>query len=90
MSAKQVRDFVAAHGKPARAVVENIGSAGARLVLVGADGAMGDVIVGTAEAGEKLVGEVDGVELSTWDAQTTAAADIGAAHRRKMANRHQG
>lgn len=39
------RDFVARHGKPSRAVVENIGRVGARVVLVGADGALGDVLV---------------------------------------------
>ncbi|RZS43324.1 hypothetical protein EV193_102303 [Herbihabitans rhizosphaerae] len=87
---KSATAFVAAHGKPARAVVENIGRAGARVVLVGADGVLGDVIVPTPELGETLVEKVAGLELSAWDPETTAAAQIGAAHRRKMATRTKG
>jgi hypothetical protein len=88
---KAAAAFVAAHGKPARAVVQNIGSAGARVVLVGADGAMGDVIVADPEVGEALVARVEGLELSEeWDRETVAAAKIGAAHRAKMAARTRG
>jgi hypothetical protein len=88
---KAAAAFVAAHGKPSRAVVENVGRAGARVVLVGADGAMGDVIVPGPEAGEALVAEVEGLEASEeWDRETVAAAKIGAAHRAKMAARARG
>lgn len=81
------RKFVKAHGKPSRAVVENIGRAGARVVLVGADGALGDVVVPVAATGEALVAAVDDLELSEWDSETVRAAKIGAAHRQKMAGR---
>lgn len=84
---KAATAFVAAHGGSARAVVENIGRAGARVVLVGEDGAMGDVIVAGPAAGEALIERVDGLEAAEWDRETVAATTIGAAHRRKMANR---
>ncbi|WP_370942500.1 hypothetical protein AB5J62_25730 [Amycolatopsis sp. cg5] len=79
------RDFVAEHGKPSKAVVENIGNAGARVVLVGADGAMGDVIVPSVATGEALVEAVEDLERAEWDAATINGTKIGAAHRRKMA-----
>lgn len=81
------RKFVKAHGKPARAVVENIGRAGARVVLVGADGALGDVVVPAVATGEALVGAVEDLESAEWDAETVKATKIGAAHRHKMAGR---
>lgn len=79
------RGFVAAHGKPVRAVVEHTGRHGARVVLVGADGVLGDVMVPTVEAGEALLAAVEHVRHSTWDHETTEALTIGPAHRRRMA-----
>ncbi len=81
------RKFVKAHGKPSRAVVENIGRAGARVVLVGADGALGDVVVPSVATGEALVEAVEDLEAATWDAETVSQAKIGPAHRRKMAGK---
>jgi orotate phosphoribosyltransferase len=81
------RKFVKAHGKPARAVVENVGRAGARVVLVGADGALGDVVVPSVGTGEALVEAVEDVEPAEWDAETVQATKIGPAHRHKMARR---
>ncbi|RJQ81378.1 hypothetical protein [Amycolatopsis panacis] len=92
-TARQVaaaRDFVARHGKPSRAVVENIGRAGARVVLVGADGALGDVLVAGTEAGNALVGAVEDLAAAEWDSETVNAVKIGAAHRRKMAGPRAG
>lgn len=77
--------FVAQHGGAARAVVEPIGRKGARVVLIGEDGQLGDVMVPDVATGEALVEAVDGVTSSSWDSDTTAALTIGAAHRRKMA-----
>ncbi|GDY28923.1 hypothetical protein GTS_05560 [Gandjariella thermophila] len=77
--------FVAAHGKPSRAVVEPLGRAGARVVLVGADGALGDVIVPDMAAGTAVCDAVADLEAAEWDRDTTAAVTIGAAHRRRMA-----
>lgn len=77
--------FVKQHGAPARAVVENLGRAGARIVLIGADGALGDVLVPDVATGEAVVAAVDKLEASEWDTDTTAALKIGARHRRRMA-----
>lgn len=84
---KAVTAFVAAHGKPSRAVVENIGRAGARVVLVGEDGALGDVVLPDLATAEALVAAVSDLEPSEWDRETTAALRIGPAHRHKMAGR---
>jgi hypothetical protein len=79
------RNFVARHGKPSKAVVEHVGRVGARVVLVGADGALGDVMVADNETGEALVEAVADLELATWDAETVNATQIGPEHRRRMA-----
>jgi hypothetical protein len=78
------KDFVAAHGRPTRAVVEPIGRVGARLVLVGHDGAMGDIVVPDVATGEAVV-EAAGAQPAEWDRETTAATKIGPRHRRRMA-----
>ncbi|SEQ47290.1 hypothetical protein [Lentzea albida] len=85
---KRIAEFVKAHGKPdtaVRAVVEPIGRAGARIVLVGADGAMGDVMAKDVESATNAVEAADNVEQAEWDRETTAATKIGPGHRRKMA-----
>ena len=85
---KRIAEFVKAHGKPGtavRAVVEPIGRSGARIVLVGADGAMGDVMAKDVETATNAVEAATGVEQAEWDRETTAANQIGFAHRRKMA-----
>ncbi|GLY65786.1 hypothetical protein [Amycolatopsis taiwanensis] len=79
------RKFVGAHGESSKAIVENLGRAGARVVLVGADGAMGDVVVAGPAAGSALVDAVAGLEPAQWDAETVGATVIGAEHRRRMA-----
>jgi hypothetical protein len=92
-TAKQLaaaRRFVAAHGKPAKAVVENIGRAGARVVLIGADGALGDVVVPGPATGEALIESVEDLEPATWDAETVNATAIGPEHRRRMAGPGRG
>ncbi|KAA2261759.1 hypothetical protein F0L68_15190 [Solihabitans fulvus] len=84
---KAAAEFVSAHGKPTRAVVQNIGRAGARVVLVGKDGALGDVVVADVATGEALCAAVPDVELGEWDRETTAAVKIGPVHRHRMAGR---
>lgn len=78
------RAFVTAHGKPSRAVVQPIGRAGARVVLVGADGAMGDVVVPSPEAGTALIDAVPDLDGADWDTETVNSTVIGHAHRRRM------
>jgi hypothetical protein len=84
---KAATRFVAAHGRPSRAVVENIGRAGARIVLVGKDGAFGDLVLSDVATAEAVLEQVPDLEPSEWDRETTAALRIGAAHRHKMAGR---
>ena len=78
------KSFVAEHGTPARAVVAPIGRAGARVVLVGGDGAMGDIVVPDVATGEAVCAAA-GVKTGEWDRETTAATRIGARHRQRMA-----
>lgn len=86
---KSATGFVGQHGGSARAVVENLGhQAGARIVLVGDDGALGDVLVADVATAESVVGAVEGLQLSDWDADTTAALQIGPEYRRRMARSH--
>lgn len=78
------RAFVKAHGTPVRAVVEPIGRSGARVVLVGNDGALGDVVVPSVETGTALIDAVDDLRKSDWDSDTVGATSIGSVHRRRM------
>jgi hypothetical protein len=66
-------------------VVEYLGHAGARIVLVGADGILGDVVVPSVASGEAVCAAVPDLEVGEWDRDTVAAVRIGAAHRRRMA-----
>jgi hypothetical protein len=85
---KSATAFVAQHGKGSRAVVEPLGRAGARVVLVGADdGALGDVVLADVATAEALVEQVPDLEPAEWDRETTAALRIGPAHRHRMAGR---
>lgn len=77
--------FAEAHGGAARAVVENVGQAGARIVLVGEDGMLGDVMVADVKTGEAVIEAVEALTPAEWDADTTAALQIGPEHRRRMA-----
>lgn len=78
------KSFAQQHGGSARAVVENIGNAGARIVLIGEDGALGDVLVTDVATGDAVVAAAE-LTASEWDGETTAALQIGPEHRRKMA-----
>ncbi|APU14556.1 MULTISPECIES: hypothetical protein [Actinoalloteichus] len=84
------RRFLADHGKTARAVVAHLGRTGARVTLVGEDGALGDVIVADVATGTALCEQVEGLTVSDWDRDTTAALTIGPAHRNRMAGRRAG
>lgn len=83
-SVAAAEEFIRVHGS-ARAVVENIGQAGVRVVLVGEDGMLGDVMVADVETGQSLAEAVEGLTLSEWDTDTVGALQIGPEHRRKMA-----
>jgi hypothetical protein len=85
---KAASAFVAKHGKGSRGVVEHVGRAAARVVLVGADdGALGDVVLSDLATAEALVEQTPDLEPAEWDRETTAALRIGPALRHKMAGR---
>lgn len=79
------RAFAKAHGGSARAVVENIGQSGARVVLIGEDGTFGDVVVGTAEQATALVEQLEELSAHEWDTETTGQLAISTEHRKRMA-----
>lgn len=79
-----VREFVSTHGKPIKAVVENLGRMGARVVLIGPDGRIGDVIVSGTEVGKALVAAEEEAELADWDAETVNQTTVGSGRRRRM------
>lgn len=79
-----VREFKAAHGGPIKAVVQNLGRMGARVVLIGTDGRIGDVIVPDTATGRALVAAEDEAELATWDAETVNQTTVGPERRRRM------
>lgn len=78
------RKFVEAHGKPTKAVIEPVGRVGSRVVLIGPDGHMGDVMVPDVAAGEALIAAEEDLELAEWDSTTVNQTVIGAKHRRRM------
>lgn len=78
------KNFIDEHGKPSKAVVEYLGRAGARVVLIGPDGALGDVVVPSVAAGEALVEAMADLETAEWDPETVNATQISSEHRRKM------
>lgn len=77
--------FAKTHGGSAKAVVDNLGAAGARISLVGEDGKLGDIMVSSLAVGEATVAKSESVTAAEWDAETTGQLRIGASHRRKMA-----
>ena len=72
--ARRVQAFAEAHGDVAatRAVVEHTGRYGAKLVLVGGDGRLGDVQCGSVGRAE-LVCALVGVETQEWDRALSAS-----------------
>ncbi len=79
-----LRRFAAEHGGSATAVVSYLGRRGARIVAVAADGALGDAVVSSVEAGG-LVCAAAGIEVADgWDRELSAAVRFTTAERRRM------
>ena len=79
----RIKAFSAAHPSPITAVVNHLGRRGARIVVIGADGVFGDVVVSSMAAAERVCTEAD-VMVGTWDRQTTALLTPEPADRKKM------
>lgn len=79
--------FAGAHGDT-RAVVQGVAFDQVRIVLIGADGALGDVLVGgagvAAEAAANVV-EASRATLAEWDRELAAAVTLDPGYRTRMA-----
>lgn len=81
-----VKEFVAAHGGSATAVLQPIGRIGVRVTLVGSDGVLGDRVVDTLAAAKSLVEAVDGLsETEHWDRELTSVVTPARGHWARMA-----
>jgi hypothetical protein len=81
----RLRSFVAAHGGAGQAVVEAIGRAGVRIVVVGADGAYCDAIAPSVESAREICEKAGVAVAEGWTRELTASVTPGPADRRRMA-----
>ncbi|MEV6067948.1 hypothetical protein AB0L82_15455 [Nocardia sp. NPDC052001] len=81
-----VKGFLAEHGGSATAVLQPIGRVGVRVTLVGADGVLGDRVVGDLATAKKLVETVDGLtEADEWNRELVSIVTPAKGHWAKMA-----
>lgn len=78
-----LRGFQAERGTSV-AVVHHLGRSGARIVAIGPDGRFGDAVVESVAAAEQVCRRA-GVELKSWDRETSGLVAITPADRKKMA-----
>jgi hypothetical protein len=81
----ELRRFVEQHGGSGTAVISYLGRVGARIVVVGADGAFGDAVVSGVEAGAKVCERAGIPVAGEWDRELSAALRPSAEDRRRMA-----
>lgn len=79
----RMRAFAGAHDG-ATATIESLGRNGARVILLGADGVHGDVVLGSVALAQQLCAAA-GLETADWDRERSAAVRISPADRRGMA-----
>jgi hypothetical protein len=83
---ESVRKFVTAHGGSATAVLQALGEEGVRVTLIGADGVLGDRVVGDMTVARKLVESVPGLTAADeWNRDLVATATPRRGHWAKMA-----
>lgn len=81
----RLREFVAAHGGTGTAVVSYLGRVGARIVVVADDGAFGDAVSTSVEAGN-LICEQAGIPVADgWNRELSAKITPTAEDRKRMA-----
>ncbi|MBT0568046.1 hypothetical protein [Williamsia sp. CHRR-6] len=80
-----VRGFVSRTGGSATAVISPVGRAGVRVMLVGADGTMGDRVVADVATAHALIDAVDGLTAAQWDRELSSIATPAPGHYAKMA-----
>lgn len=79
-----LRAFVADHGGHAVAIVQYVGRSGARIVAIAPDGAFGDAMTSSVEAGSEVCRRV-GLPVRTWDRELTSLITPSPADRVRMA-----
>ncbi|MFE1592282.1 hypothetical protein [Nocardia sp. NPDC058705] len=83
---KSIVKFVARHGGSGTAVLQYIGKQGVRITLVGADGILGDRVVGDMATAKAIVERVDGLaETDEWSRELGSIVTPTAKHWDKMA-----
>lgn len=81
-----VKGFIADHGGSATAVLQPIGRIGVRVTLVGADGVLGDRVVGDLASAKLLCETVDGLtEADEWNRELVSVVTPAKGHWAKMA-----
>lgn len=82
-----VDHFVGAHGET-RAVIQGVTFDQVRITLVGADGALGDVLVGGAGVAAEVaaaVVEASRATVAEWDRELAGSVTLDPAYRTRMA-----
>ncbi|MFD4458014.1 hypothetical protein [Nocardia sp. NPDC058480] len=83
---KSIVKFVAEHGGSGTAVLQYMGKQGVRITLVGADGILGDRVVGDMAIAKAIVERVDGLaETDEWNRELVSVVTPAASHWAKMA-----
>lgn len=80
-----LRRFEVDHGESV-ATVQPMGRAGARIVVVGPDGAFGDAVVASQDEGTQVCRRA-GIDLVRWDRDLSARVLISPRDRLRMAGR---
>lgn len=78
------RGFVESQGKPVKVVVQNLGRAGARMVLIAPNGRIGDIVVPDVATGNAVIAAEDDLETAEWDSDTVGQTTVGPQRRRSM------
>ncbi|MFD6396084.1 hypothetical protein [Nocardia sp. NPDC060249] len=83
---KSIVKFLAQHGGSGTAVLQYIGKQGVRITLVGADGILGDRVVGDMATAKALVERVDGLaETDEWSRELGSIVTPAPTHWARMA-----
>jgi shikimate 5-dehydrogenase len=84
----RLRRFVAGHAGVSVAVVEHLGRAGARIVVIAESGEFGDVLASSPQAAQDICAR-GGLEVREWDRELTALISPTPADRVTMGRRQR-
>ncbi len=82
-----LKAFAASHGGTATAVVSHIGRRGARIVLVGADGAWGDVVAPDVDSAKAALDAAGVTVADSWGRELVESVRTTPAEWRRMGGR---